>query len=121
VTNISESKPVKWPTLDELAIQAPLPFGYRYAFLTRPEIPEVIDALGLWYPGIAVGNAGCHMRESFYGEKVYLGDHDDRDFLVTLLKFMRNWSGFFPLNATLTAESFMAALAQSPQHIADRI
>jgi hypothetical protein len=57
---------MKWPTIDQLTDLAPLPPGYGYAFPARAEIVQIIRALEQWYPGIAVGTASCHMRESFY-------------------------------------------------------
>ena len=74
-----------WPSIAYVTERAPLPDGYRYEYLTRARIGEVIAAVRAWYPGIAVGNASCHLRESFYLEKVCLEDAPDRDFLVTLI------------------------------------
>ena len=36
---------MQWPTVEELTARAPLQPGYRYACLTRAEIPALIDAL----------------------------------------------------------------------------
>ena len=108
---------MKWPTLQQLTIQAPLPSGYRYAFPTRVEVAAVIDALSVWYPGIAVGNASCHMRESFYAEKVYLGDSDDRDFLVTLLKLDDELVGIFSVERDIDSRVIYGRIgAISPAH-----
>ena len=108
---------MKWPTLQELNIQAPLPSGYRYAFPTRAEVAAIIDALSVWYPGIAVGNASCHMRESFYAQKVYLGDSDDRDFLVTLLKCEDELVGIFSVERDIDSRVIYGRIgAISPAH-----
>ena len=108
---------MKWPTVEQLTIQAPLPSGYRYAFLKRAEVAEAIEALRVWYPGIAVGNASCHMRESFYADKVYLGDSDDRDFLVTLLKFDDELVGIFSVERDIDSRVIYGRIgAISPAH-----
>jgi len=108
---------MKWPTVDELTIRAPLPSGYRYAFPARAEFREIIDALGAWYPGIAVGNASCHMRESFYVDKVYLGDSDERDFLVTLLKFHDELVAIFSVERDVDSRVIYGRIgAISPAH-----
>jgi hypothetical protein len=69
-----------WTSIDDLSTNAPLPEGYRYQLLTRTDIPETVKAFAAWYPGIAVGNASCHLRESFYNEKVVLDGEPERDF-----------------------------------------
>jgi len=86
---------VNWPTVDQLTVLAPLPEGYSYAFPARAEIDQIILALNQWYPGIAVGNASCHMRKSFYTDRVWLGDGGERDFLVTLLKYQDEIAAIF--------------------------
>ena len=108
---------MKWPTVEQLATRAPLPSGYRYAFPTRAEVTKVIDALKVWYPGIAVGNASCHMRESFYADRVYLGDSDDRDFLITLLKFHDELVGIFSVERDVDSRVIYGRIgALSPAH-----
>lgn len=77
-----------WTNVDDLTRGAPLPEGYHYEILTRAAIPEAVRAFSEWYPSIVVGNASCHLRESFYEEKVVLDENGDRDFLVILFKRM---------------------------------
>jgi hypothetical protein len=54
---------MQWPTVADIRSQAPLPPGYHYELLDRRQIPHLISSLEAWYPGIAVGNASCHLRE----------------------------------------------------------
>src|SRR5215831_16589398 len=79
-------RPIKWPSVEEITAKAPLPSGYRYQYLDRQQVPTLITALKAWYPGIAVGNASCHLRESFYAEKVCLDGELDRDLLVVTFR-----------------------------------
>jgi hypothetical protein len=69
-----------WTHLDNLAANAPLPEGYRYKRLAREDIAGVVRALAAWYPGIAVGNASCHLDERFYLEEVVLDGEPERPF-----------------------------------------
>jgi len=57
---------MKWPSVEEITARTPLPAGIRYEYLERRQVPSLISGLEHWYPGIAVGNASCHLRESFY-------------------------------------------------------
>lgn len=75
-----------WTNVDNLSTNVPLPEGYRYERLTRVDIPDVVRSLADWYPGIAVGNASCHLNESFYTDKVVLDGELERDFFVILFK-----------------------------------
>jgi hypothetical protein len=75
-----------WINLDYLSTNVPLPEGYRYERLTRADIPDVVRSLAHWFPGIAVGNASCHLNESFYTDKVVLDGELERDFFVVLFK-----------------------------------
>ena len=52
---------MSWPSVDQLSESAPLPAGYHYQLLSRSDIPETVNAFASWYPGIAVGNASCHL------------------------------------------------------------
>mgnify|MGYP001381373054 CR=1 FL=1 len=76
-----------WPMAETLAVEAPLPSGFRYERLSRSRVPQLIEFLHACYPGIEVGNASCHLREAFYSTRVSLAGEDDRDFFVML--FMR--------------------------------
>jgi hypothetical protein len=82
-----------WPEARELAATCPLPAGYRYQRLTRRDIAETIRAFAAWYPGIAVGNASCHLRASFYEERVALDRASERDFYVVLVRKGRELVG----------------------------
>ncbi|HKQ23836.1 MAG TPA: hypothetical protein VJT81_05255 [Burkholderiales bacterium] len=75
-----------WTNVDNLSKNVPLPEGYRYERLTRADIANVVRSLAEWYPGIAVGNASCHLDESFYTDKVVLDGELERDFFVILFK-----------------------------------
>ncbi len=75
-----------WINVDKLSMNVPLPAGYRYEQLTRTDIPNVVRSLAEWYPGIAVGNASCHLNESFYTDKVVLDGELERDFFMILFK-----------------------------------
>lgn len=82
-----------WPTADVLTAQVPLPQGYRYALLSRTEIPALVRAVDNWFPGLAVGNASCYLREDFYLNRVFLDQEDERDFFVLLFKHGDDWAG----------------------------
>jgi len=108
---------MKWPTVDQLTHLAPLPQGHSYAFPTRAEIGRIIRALEQWYPGIAVGNASCHMRESFYTSRVYLGDDEERDFLVTLLKCQGELAAIFSVERDVDSRVIYGRIgAIAPEH-----
>ena len=73
-----------WPTAKALTESAPLPDGYRYELLNRSEIPALVRAVDEWFPGLAVGNASCYLREDFYTDRVFVDGRADRDFFVLL-------------------------------------
>ena len=75
-----------WPSAEALVVSVPLPVGYRYQLLRRSEVPTLIDALDDWFPGLAVGNASCYLREDFYANLVSFEGGADRDFFVLLFK-----------------------------------
>jgi hypothetical protein len=62
----------------QIATMAPLPDGYRYAWLKRAEIPALIDCIARWHPDIAVGGGSCYLREDFYTDKVCLEGEEDK-------------------------------------------
>lgn len=108
---------MQWPTVEDLTARAPLPAGYRYEYLVRSEIPELISALNDWYPGISVGNASCHMREAFYLDKVCLEDCVDRDFLVTLFKRGDELAAVFSVERDTDSQVIFGRIgAISPAH-----
>ena len=72
----------RWPSIESISAGAPLPAGYRYERLGRARVPQLVDVLRAHYPGIAVGNASCHLRPDFYLTRVSLDGEEDRDFFV---------------------------------------
>lgn len=82
-----------WPTAEALTASVPLPDGYRYELLKQSEIPALVCAVDEWFPGLAVGNASCYLREDFYTSRVFLDGRADRDFFVLLFKHGDDWAG----------------------------
>ena len=113
---------MRWPSIDEIAERAPLPEGYRYEYLPARDIPTVISALREWYPGIAVGNSSCHMRESFYTEKVCIDGRFERDFVVILLKRGDELAGVFSAERDRDREVLYGRIGViSPNHRGSRL
>jgi len=113
---------VKWPSVEDITTRAPLPPGYRYQYLDRPQVATLITALKAWYPGIAVGNASCHLRESFYAEKVCLDGELDRDFLVILFMQADELVGVFSVERDADSEVLYGRIgAISPRHRGSRL
>jgi hypothetical protein len=102
---------MNWPSIEELSKRAPLPEGYRYELLGRHQIPEVIAAIEAWYPGIAAGNASCHLREDFYTSKVYLRDEAERDFIIILFKRGDELVGLFSAELDRDSEVLYGRIA----------
>ena len=75
-----------WTSVHNLSASAPLPEGYRYQLITRSDIPDTVNAFASWHPGIAVGNASCHLKPSFYEERVVLDGQSERDLLRDLVQ-----------------------------------
>ena len=106
-----------WTNLDNLSERAPLPDGYHYELLTEAGIDEVIAAFASWYPSIAVGNASCHLRASFYREKVALAGEPERDFFVFLFKKGLELVGVLSVERDRDSEVLYGRVgAISPQH-----
>lgn len=106
-----------WINLDHLSTNVPLPEGYRYEQLTRADIPDVVRSFADWYPGIAVGNASCHLKESFYDDKVALGGELERDFFVVLFKKERELVGVLSVERDRDSEVLYGRVgAVSPKH-----
>lgn len=82
-----------WLTAKALTESVPLPDGYRYELLDRSEIPALVRAVDEWFPGLAVGNASCYLREDFYENRVFLDGGADHDFFVLLFKRGDDWAG----------------------------
>ena len=106
-----------WPNVDKLSEESPLPAGYRYELLSRTDISETVNAFASWYPGIAVGNASCHLREDFYREKVVLDGEPERDFFVVLFKRDQELVGVLSVERDRDSEVLYGRVgAISPQH-----
>ena len=84
---------MKWPSIETLAETVPLPDGYKYALPTQSGIPALIHAVDEWFPGLAVGNASCYLREDFYKSRVFFEDAHERDFFFMLFKRGEDWAG----------------------------
>jgi hypothetical protein len=84
---------MNWPTAEGLAISVPPPDGYRYELLRRSEVPALVNALDEWFPGLAVGNASCFLREDFYANRVFFDERTDHDFFVVMFKHGDDWAG----------------------------
>jgi len=114
--------PIEWPSVEEISARAPLPSGYRYQYLDRQQVPALIAALRAWYPGIAVGNASCHLSESFYAEKVCLGGELDRDLLVVTLKQDDELAGVFSVERDADSQVLYGRIgAIAPKHRGSRL
>ena len=111
---------MQWPSIEELTARAPLPDGYHYAYPTKEDVPAIIEALKVWYPGIAVGNASCHMRRSFYLERVYFGSGSDRDFLVTLIKHQNELVAVFSVERDVDSQVIYGRIGAISRSIAGR-
>src|SRR4030095_3546021 len=84
---------MKWPTVEDFTASVPLPDGYTYALPTRVDIPRLLKAVDAWFPGLAVGNASCYLREDFYHHRVFFEELHERDFFVLLFKAGEDWAG----------------------------
>ena len=84
---------MKWPSVEQLTSSVPLPSGYTYALPTHEDTPSLIRAVDAWFPGLAVGNASCYLREDFYASRVFFDEAHDRDFFLMLFKHGDEWAG----------------------------
>lgn len=84
---------MKWPSIKSLTESVPLPDGYEYALPDRSDVPALIEAVDAWFPGLAVGNASCYLREDFYANRVFFEDSHERDFFFMLFKHGNDWAG----------------------------
>jgi hypothetical protein len=71
----------------------PLPPGYDLVLPAAGDVPRLVRALHDWFPGLAVGNASCFLREDFYTERVCLAGGSDRDGFVLLYRRGNEWAG----------------------------
>lgn len=91
----TEPRPA-WPGADALARAVPLPAGYRCRVPGRADVPALVQAVDDWFPGLAVGNASCFLREPFYAQRVQLADRPagpPADFFVLLFEHATGWAG----------------------------
>jgi hypothetical protein len=108
---------MNWPSVEELATNAPLPEGYRYDELTLTDIPALAREFADWYPGIGVGNASCHLSENFYTQKVVLAGALERDFFVILFKKGHELAGVLSVERDRDSEVLYGRVgAISPKH-----
>jgi hypothetical protein len=84
---------MKWPSVEHLTTSVPLPTGYSYALPTLADTPALIRAVDAWFPGLAVGNASCFLREDFYSHRVFFDELHERDFFLMLFKHEEEWAG----------------------------
>jgi hypothetical protein len=69
------------------------------------------------YPDIGVGNASCHLRESFYADKVCLDGRGEHDFLVILFKHGDELAGMFSVERDPDSEVLYGRIgANRPKH-----
>ena len=107
-----------WTSIDKLFAMVPLPEGYRYERLTREDVPGVVCSLANWFPGIAVGNASCHLNEHFYNEKVVLDGEPERDFFVVLIKKGQELVGALSVERDRDSDVLYGRVgAVSPKHL----
>lgn len=95
---------MRWPTVEEFAHSVQLPAGYRCELLHRSEVRRLVESLGDWFPGLAVGNASCFLREGFYANRVAFDAHADCDFLVVLFKRGDDWAGLLSVERDTDSE-----------------
>lgn len=111
------TEPMAWPSIDQLTAVAPLPPGFHYELLHRTQVPMLVQAIKAWYPGIAVGNASCHLREDFYTSKVFLHGEAERDFIVILFKRGGELVGMFSAELDRDSEVLYGRIAViAPAH-----
>ncbi len=77
---------MQWPTVDQISAMATLPPGFRFEFLKREDVPELIENIARWHPDIAIGGGSCYLREKFYDEEVQFAGGPVRNVLVALFR-----------------------------------
>jgi len=85
---------MNWPSVEELAVLAPLPSGYRFAPIGLDSLPHLTEALKSWYPEISVGMNSCYLREDFYRDRVCLDGGEERDIYASSIMFEGTLVGF---------------------------
>ena len=84
---------LRWPTAAELAASVPTPPGYDYVLPAAADVPRLVRAVDDWFPGLAVSNASCFLREDFYTNSVCLDGDSDGDYFVLLYRHGHEWAG----------------------------
>jgi hypothetical protein len=108
---------MKWPAIDQLSAMAPLPSGYRYAWLKRSEVPALIACIARWHPDIAVGGGSCYLREDFYHDQVILEGEAEKNIIVGLFKYGDELAGMWSLEQEPDALSLYSRLIiLAPEH-----
>jgi GNAT superfamily N-acetyltransferase len=108
---------MQWRSIEELAVMAPLPEGYRYTMLARSGIPTLIDGIRRWHPDIAVGGGSCYLREDFYTGNVFLEGEAPKDIFVGLFKHGDDLAGMFSWEQIPDTLSLYGRLiAINPEH-----
>ena len=113
---------MKWPTIDEMSTQVPLPEGFRHERLSRSNIPALIEGVKAWHPDIAVGGASCYLREDFYHDKVFLDGEAERDICVILFRHDDELIGMWSFEREAEALSLYGRLIiVSPAHRGSKV
>ena len=86
---------MKWPTVDQISAMATLPPGFRFEFLRRPDVHELIDNIARWHPDIAIGGGSCYLRERFYDDEVQFEGGPDRNVMVALFRSGEEMAGMW--------------------------
>ena len=86
---------MKWPTVEQISAMTTLPPGFRFEFLRRADVPELIEAIARWHPDIAIGGGSCYLRESFYEAQVQFAGGPDRNVLVALFRHGDEMAGMW--------------------------
>ena len=86
---------MKWPTVDQVSAMATLPPGFRFEFLRREDVPELIENVARWHPDIAIGGGSCYLREKFYADEVQFDGGPDRNVLVALFRHGDEMAGMW--------------------------
>ena len=104
---------VRWPTAEALAASVPPPDGYRYELLKWTDVPALARGLNEWFPGLAVGNASCFLRQDFYPNRVYFEGGPDRDFFVVGFKRGDDWAGVLAVERDRVVYGRVGAIAKA--------
>jgi GNAT superfamily N-acetyltransferase len=108
---------MKWPTVDQIAAMVTLPPGFRFEFLRRSDVPELIDNIARWHPDIAIGGGSCYLRERFYDDEVQLEDGQDRNVMVALFRRGDEMAGMWSWEKRPESLSLYARLIViAPEH-----